>query len=69
MYTSHYSKERCFEETLRGDFPIHVFGDWLPRHIFGALHIVFALLRNLVLALAVVLSGKSYDVFICDQVS
>ncbi|CAE7852782.1 ALG2 [Symbiodinium sp. KB8] len=69
MYTSHYSPERAFQETRSGAFPIHVYGDWLPREIAGTLHIVFALLRNLWLTCAVLLSGKTFDIFICDQVS
>lgn len=68
MYTSHYSPERAFQETRSGAFPIHVYGDWLPREIAGTLHIVFALLRNLWLTCAVLLSGKTFDIFICDQV-
>jgi len=68
MYTSHYNPERAFAETRQGDFPISVHGDWMPRHIAGGLHIVFALLRNIWLALSVVFTGMNYDVFLCDQV-
>ncbi len=68
MFTSHYEVDRCFDETKDGSFSVTVHGDWLPRHLFGALHIVFATLRNVVLALAVALLHGPFDVFICDQV-
>ena len=69
MYTSHYNPERSFAETRDGSFPVRVHGDWLPRHICGAFLIVFAILRNLYLALAVALSREPIDVFVVDQIS
>jgi alpha-1,3/alpha-1,6-mannosyltransferase len=68
MYTSHYNPERSFAETRQGDFPIYVHGDWLPRQVFGGLHILFAMMRNVWLALCVAMSGVEYDIFFCDQV-
>ena len=68
MYTSHYDPARCFEEAKPGNFPITVYGDWMPRHIFGKLHIVFALARNSYAAWRIALSREKYDVFITDQV-
>lgn len=69
MYTSHYESGRSFEETRDGRFAVEVHGDWLPRQILGGLHILFAMLRSLWLALAVALTGPAFDVYICDQVS
>ena len=69
MYTSHFNVERSFAETRDGSFPVIVHGDWLPRHIFGAFLIVFALLRNIFLAFSVALQGGNFDVFIVDQIS
>jgi hypothetical protein len=68
MFTSHYEVDRCFEETRDGSFGVVVHGDWLPRHIKGRLHILFATCRNLWLALRVSLRPEKYDVFIVDQV-
>lgn len=70
VYTSHYERERSFAETRDGSFDVRVAGDWMPRHIFGGLYIIFAILRNIWLALSIALWGSEvYDVFICDQVS
>lgn len=69
MFTSHYEADRSFAETRDGRFPVHVYGDWLPRHIGGALHIVFAMLRNAWLAICVALLEPHFDVLMCDQVS
>ena len=70
VYTSHYEPSRSFAETRSGAFPVLVYGAWLPRSIAGRLHIFFAMLRMLWLALCVALwQGSSYDVIIVDQVS
>lgn len=68
MFTSHYEISRCFDETKDGSFGVIVHGDWLPRHLLGCFHIVFATLRNIWLALVVALTHGHFDVFICDQV-
>lgn len=69
MYTSHYNPARSFAETRDGSFPVRVYGDWLPRHVFGAFFIVFAIMRNLCLALAVALFEGPVDTFVVDQLS
>lgn len=69
MFTSHYEINRCFEETKDGSFQVLVHGDWLPRHVFGAFHILFATCRNLWLAFQVARRRVHYDVFIVDQVT
>jgi hypothetical protein len=70
MFTSHFDESRCFDEARDGRFfLVRVYGDWLPRHVWGALHILFAMLRNIWLALSVALAHERYDVIICDQVS
>lgn len=68
MFTSHYEPERCFDETRDGTFPVIVHGDWLPRHIAGRLHILFASVRSLWLAARVCVRPTRYDVLIVDQV-
>lgn len=47
---------------------MHVYGDWLPRHIFYRFHALCAYLRCLYVAWAVVLLWGSFDVVIADQV-
>ena len=69
MYTSHYEPSRSFSETRHPNFHVAVAGDWLPRAIFGKLHIIFAVLRQLVLALWVAVAQPAMDVYIVDQVS
>jgi alpha-1,3/alpha-1,6-mannosyltransferase len=69
MYTSHYTTERCFDETKNGMFHVHVYGDWLPRYICHLGHILFAILRGIWLALRVGFSCTRYDVYVCDQIS
>lgn len=73
VFTSHYEPGRSFEETRDGSFRVAVHGDWLPRHIGGKLHILFAILRSLWLALCVAAASffyrASHDVYIVDQVS
>lgn len=69
MYTSHYEAARSFAETRDGTFPVKTYGDWLPRHLFGGLHILCAILRALWLAIVVAFTEQEYEVFICDQVS
>lgn len=69
VYTSHYDPARSFAETRDGSFTVHVYGDWLPRHVLGGGHILFAILRSLWLALAVILLHGPFHVIIVDQVS
>ncbi|KAH3743018.1 alpha-1,3/1,6-mannosyltransferase ALG2 [Pelomyxa schiedti] len=70
MFTSHHDRTHCFPETL-GRLPVRVYGDWMPRHIFGKFHILFAVLRSLWLALAlwVTCGSRGFDVLVVDQVS
>ena len=69
MYTSHYNAGRSFAETRDGTFPVFVAGDWLPRSLCGGLHILFAILRAVWLAVYVALTAGPVDVFFCDQVA
>jgi alpha-1,3/alpha-1,6-mannosyltransferase len=69
MYTSHYEPARSFSETRDGTFPVLVYGDWLPRHICGAFFVLFAILRNVYLALMISVFAPHFDVFVVDQVS
>nr|KJB12915.1 hypothetical protein B456_002G054000 [Gossypium raimondii] len=52
-----------------GIFPVTVYGDFLPRHIFYRLHAVCAYLRCIFVALCVLFMWPSFDVILADQVS
>ncbi|WCJ25007.1 Alpha-1 3/1 6-mannosyltransferase ALG2 [Euphorbia peplus] len=69
MFTSHHDKNRCFEETISGIFPVTVHGSFLPRHIFYRLHALCAYLRCIYVALCMLLLYPSFDVILTDQVS
>ncbi|CAK7327686.1 unnamed protein product [Dovyalis caffra] len=69
IFTAHHDKNRCFEETVAGTFPVTVYGSFLPRHIFYRLHAVCAYLRCVFVALCVLFLWPSFDVILADQVS
>ncbi|CAN6176941.1 unnamed protein product [Urochloa humidicola] len=69
VFTSHHDKNRCFEETVSGLFPVIVYGDFLRRHVFYRFHAVCAYLCCLFVALCVLLRWPSFDVIMVDQVS
>ncbi|KAI8920923.1 alpha-1,3/1,6-mannosyltransferase ALG2 [Powellomyces hirtus] len=70
MLTSHHDPSHCFEETRDGTLNVSVLGDWLPRQIMGKGHILFAILRGVVLALSMLLpTSPAYDVIVVDQLS
>ncbi|KAJ1404647.1 Mannosyltransferase ALG2 [Sesbania bispinosa] len=69
IFTAHHDKNRCFEETIAGTFPVTVYGSFLPRHIFYRLHALCAYLRCLFVAFCVLSMWPSFDVILADQVS
>lgn len=69
VFTSHHDKNRCFEETVSGTFPVTVYGAFLPRHIFYRFHALCAYLRCLFVAFCVLVMWPSFDVILVDQVS
>ncbi|KAG2608248.1 hypothetical protein PVAP13_4NG305200 [Panicum virgatum] len=69
VFTAHHDKNRCFEETVSCLFPVTVYGDFLPHHVFYRFHAVCAYLRCLFVALCVLLQWPSFDVIVVDQVS
>jgi alpha-1,3/alpha-1,6-mannosyltransferase len=54
-----------------GTLQVHVYGDFLPRSIFGRFMVLCAIVRAIYLAIAVTLIGvlRQADVVFCDQVS
>ncbi|KAG0052608.1 Alpha-1,3-mannosyltransferase-like protein [Gryganskiella cystojenkinii] len=56
MYTSHHDLTHCFEETRDGTLTVRVGGNTIvPRTIFGRFYIVCAILRNIHLALTILM--------------
>lgn len=70
IYTSHHEKTHCFKETIN-KLDVEVLGDFLPRSLFGYGHILFAILRNIYLALYLLFSVRNgdIDVLFVDQIS
>lgn len=71
VYTSHCDRSHCFEEVSSGVLNVKVYGDFLPIAIFGKLHILCAILRQLYLVMHLVVTGEleQYDYFVVDQLS
>jgi alpha-1,3/alpha-1,6-mannosyltransferase len=66
IWTSRYESTRALDDAK--DFQVNVRGNWLPRHFFGLFHIIFALLRNLVVTVQCARQSGA-DIFIVDQIS
>jgi hypothetical protein len=73
LCTSHHDVSHCFRETVDGSLKISVYGDWLPRSLFGKGHVLCAWIRNIYLALTIILGillGHWHpDIFFVDQIS
>lgn len=69
IFTAHYDKNRCFDETKEGNFAVTAYGDFLPRHIFYRLHALCAYFRCLFVALCMIFLWPSFDLTLVDQVS
>nr|CAD1818541.1 unnamed protein product [Ananas comosus var. bracteatus] len=68
-FTSYHDKNRCFEETVSGLFPVTVYGGFLPRYIFYRFHAICAYLRCIFVALCVLFMWPTFDIVLVDQVS
>jgi hypothetical protein len=76
FFTSHHDPQHCFRETADGTLPVRVYGDFLPRSIFGRFAAACAYLRSLwaaccLLVGAAFASGPSgaFDAIIVDSIS
>ncbi|KAJ7556987.1 hypothetical protein O6H91_05G107500 [Diphasiastrum complanatum] len=69
VFTAHHDRNRCFEDTINGSFPVTVYGSFLPRHVFRHLHALCAYVRCLWVAMCIVLFSDTFDVVLVDQVS
>eukprot|EP00794_Sanderia_malayensis_P007929 gene7929-8784_t len=70
IFTSHHDESHCFIETRDGTLQVTAVGDWLPRHLFGRLHALFAYIRMIYVAFYLTfISDFNADIVFCDQVA
>lgn len=69
ILTTHHDPEHCFEETKSGYLPVSVYGDWLPRTLFGKCYALCAYIRMIYLSVCLLVSQHRPDVIIIDQIS
>ncbi|XP_023012047.2 alpha-1,3/1,6-mannosyltransferase Alg2 [Leptinotarsa decemlineata] len=53
--SNHFDKSHAFDELKNGDFPVEVYGDWLPRSIFGKFQALCAYIRMIYLSIVYIL--------------
>ena len=71
IFTAHHDKNHAFEETKPNgelDGLVHVYGDWLPRTIFGLFYKWCTVVRMIYVTIIVCLT-KRCDIVFCDQES
>ncbi|TIB32308.1 hypothetical protein E3P84_02573 [Wallemia ichthyophaga] len=56
IFTSYHDPCHAFNETKDGTLNVHVLGDWFPRSFWGYLHIVSAIVRQIHLAILLMIS-------------
>lgn len=69
--TNHFDENHCFEELKNGEFPVEVYGDWLPRTVFGKCQAICAYIRMVYLTLTYLLVGQKLfeaDFFFVDLI-
>jgi alpha-1,3/alpha-1,6-mannosyltransferase len=76
FFTSHHDPQHCFRETADGTLPVRVYGDFLPRSIFGRCAAACAYLRSLWAACCLLVgaafaagSSGAFDAIIVDSIS
>lgn len=67
--TTHHDPNHCFMETKDGTIPVTVYGDWLPRHVYGRFFALCAYIRMIYAALCILFLEDIPDIVLCDLVS
>lgn len=57
--TNHFDPSHAFEELKNEEFPVEVFGDWLPRKVFGRCQALCAYIRMIYLTIVFILFYKN----------
>ncbi|EFA03871.1 Alpha-1,3/1,6-mannosyltransferase ALG2-like Protein [Tribolium castaneum] len=71
LLTNHFDKNHAFEELKNGEFPVQVYGDWLPRHLFGRFQALCAYIRMIYLTLVYAIfyrTTQKPDVYFVDLI-
>ena len=66
IFTSHHDCNHCFEETKENGIlgnSIHVYGDWIPRHIYGKCTAFFAIIRMIYITVILVLKSIIHNLY------
>jgi len=67
ILTSHHDNNHCFEETNKDNGilgkSIRVYGDWIPRHIYGKGTAFFAIIRMLYITIILIIKNIIYKLF------
>ena len=57
VYTAYYDKNRCFKETLTGQFSVTVAGGWFPRTLANRAHAFCAYVRCMLIAVRIAITA------------
>ena len=60
VFTAYYDRNRCFKETLSGQFSVTVAGSWFPRTIGNRMHAFCAYVRCLLVAIWICFTAFRY---------
>ena len=69
IYTSHCSPTHSFVETQDGTLDVKIYGDFLPRSVFGKARAACAYIRMLYTALVMKFWSEHFDIIFCDSIS
>nr|CAI5824754.1 unnamed protein product [Callosobruchus analis] len=61
LITNHFDRTHAFDELKNAEYPVDVYGDWLPRSICGLCQAVCAYLRMIYLSIVYILFMKHTD--------
>ncbi|CAH1104997.1 unnamed protein product [Psylliodes chrysocephalus] len=59
--TNHFDPTHAFDELKNGNYPVEVYGDWLPRSIFGKFQALCAYIRMIYLSIVYLLFIRRND--------
>ncbi|CAH1996480.1 unnamed protein product [Acanthoscelides obtectus] len=69
--TNHFDKNHAFDELKNGEYPVKVYGDWLPRSICGFCQAICAYVRMIYLSIVYIFFAKhseNADLYITDLI-
>lgn len=69
--TNHFDKTHAFDELKNSKYPVEVYGDWLPRSIFGRFQALCAYVRMIYLSIVYILfvhNKDKPDLYITDLI-